>query len=215
VTAVARRLAIVLVALATTACSLTNTGNPSVAAVVGNERIPTSAVEEDFDAQRENQAIQQDTTGQASFDAQAQIVTGLVRSEILQRVAERNDVEVSDAEVDEAYDQTVEQMGGREAFEQRLAAAGVSEDVARRQVRDQQIIVALQEHVGGEGNDFEAFIRDELARLPVEINPRYGEWDENTLQVRPLDPLAPDGGQAAAEDASPPAGDAASPPPEQ
>ncbi|HSK97642.1 MAG TPA: SurA N-terminal domain-containing protein [Euzebyales bacterium] len=202
-TAVARRLAIVLVALASAACSLTNTGNPSVAAVVGDERIPTSTVEENFDAQRENPAIQQDTTGQASFDAQAQIVTGLVRSEILQRIAERNDVEVTDAQVDDAFDQTVEQMGGREAFEQRLAAAGVSEELVRQQVRDQEIIVALQERVGGQDADFEDFIRGELERMPIEINPRYGEWDETSLQVRPSDPFAPAGGQAASEAASP------------
>jgi hypothetical protein len=215
VTAVARRLAIVFVTLATVACSLTNTGDPSVAAMVGDERIPTSVVEEDFAVQRENPALQQDTTGQASFDAQAQIVTGLVRSQLLERIAQRNDIEVSDAQVDDAFEQTVEQVGGREAFEQRLAATGLSEDAVRRQVRDQQIVVALQERVGGESADFEAFIRDELARLPVEINPRYGEWDENSLQVQPLDPFGTAGGQGQAGAAAPPADDAASPPPQQ
>lgn len=198
-TTVARRLAILLVALATAACALTNTGDPNVAAMVGDERISTSAIDQNFDAQRESQAFQQqaeqDTTGRIAFDAQAQIVTAMVRSEILRRIADRNDVQVSDAAVDAAVDELVEQVGGREEFERRLTEEGVSQEMFLQQMRDQQVVIALQERAGGE-EDFAAFIRDGVAGMPIEINPRYGEWDATGLQVRPIDPLAPAGDQA-------------------
>jgi hypothetical protein len=208
----ARRPTIVLVALLTAACSLTNTGDPNVAAVIGGEEIPVSAVEEQLDAQGGNQALQQDTTGQVALDAQAEIVTGLVRSQIVRTLAEREDVSVSDSQVQQELDQLVEQSGGQEEFERRLSEAGVSEDVLRQQVWEQQALVALQEQVGEE--QFEAFLRDEVGRLTIEINPRFGEWDEQAMQVGPLDPFPAVDGQAAGDQA-PAADDAASPPPAQ
>lgn len=198
-TTVARRLATVLVALTTAACALTNTGDPSTAAVVGDERISASDVQEHFDSVRDSPAFreqaQQDPTGEFDTQAQAQLVTDLVRSAILRRVAERNDVQVSDADVEAAANEIIEQVGGREVFEQRLAEQGLSEDEFLRQVRSQELQIALQEHIGADA-DFAAFVRDEVADLSVEINPRYGAWDADALAVTPTDPLAPAGEQA-------------------
>ena len=38
------------------------------------------------------------------------------------------------------------------------------------------------------------------ADLDIRINPRYGEWNPETLEVQPVDPLAPAGEQAAAQE---------------
>jgi hypothetical protein len=199
VTTVARRLAIVLVALATAACALTDTGDPKVAAMVGDADIPTSVVEENFDLRRSSQMFQQqaqqDAAGRLSFEAQAQIVTAMVRSEILHQVAERHDVGVSDADVDAAVEQVTDQVGGREELVRRLDEQGYSEELFLQQMRDEQVRLALQERAGGE-SQFADFLRKELADVPIEINPRYGEWDATSLQVRPINPIAPAGEEA-------------------
>jgi hypothetical protein len=199
VTTVARRLAIVLVALATAACALTDTGDPKVAAMVGDADIPTSVIEENFDRRRDSQMFQQqaqqDTTGRLSFEAQAQIVTVMVRSEILHQVAERHDVGVSDADVDAAVEEITDQVGGREELVRRLDEQGYSEEMFLQQMRDEQVRLALQERAGGE-SQFADFLREELTDVPIEINPRYGEWDATSLQVRPINPLAPAGEEA-------------------
>lgn len=198
-TTVARRLAIVLVALATTACALTNTGDPKVAATVGDASIPTSVVDENFDLRRDSQMFQQqtrqDVTGRLSFEAQAQILTALVRSQILRIVAERNDVDVSDADVDAAVEEITDQVGGRDELKRRLDQQGYSEELFLQQMRDEQLRLALQERAGGE-DQFADFLRDELTDVPVEINPRYGEWDAAGIQVRPINPLAQAGDEA-------------------
>jgi parvulin-like peptidyl-prolyl isomerase len=199
VTTVARRLAIVLVGLTTAACALTNTGDPNTAAVVGDERISTSEVQEQFDRRRNSAAFreqaQQNPSGDFDIQAQAQLVTDLVRSALLLRVAQRNDVQVSDADVDAVASDIVEQVGGREAFEQRLAEEGLSEEQFLEQVRIRELQAALQEQIGADA-DLAAFVRDETADLPIEINPRYGAWDATALAVTPTDPLAPAGEQA-------------------
>jgi hypothetical protein len=212
VTAVARRLTIVLIALMTAACSLTNTGNPNVAATIGDETIPVSVVEGRLDAEGDSTIESPD--GQAAFDSRAQVLTELVLSEFLARMAQRNDIQVSDADVDDSIAQITEQLGGEEALPAWLAQQGMSEETFRRRVREQTVFQALQQKVGDEGGNFDTFFREELARMPVEVNPRYGEWDENALQVRPLDPFASADEQAAGG-GQPPADDAASPPPER
>lgn len=197
----ARRSALLLVALAASACSLTNTGDPNTAAQVGDERIPTATIDVQFEAISNSEAFQQqaqqDASGQLVAQAQSQLVTSSVRSAILNVVAERNDVQVSDADVDAAVEEIVTQVGGQEEFERRLAQQGVPERLFLQQVRDQEIQTALQEQVGGDG-DFVAFIRDEIADVPIRVNPRYGAWNETSLDVQPSDPLAPAGEQAGA-----------------
>jgi hypothetical protein len=106
-------------------------------------------------------------------------------------------VQVRDEDVDAAVEEIVAQVGGQEAFEQRLAQQGVPEDLFLQQVRDQELQTALQEQAGAE-EDFAGFIRDEIADVEIEVNPRYGAWNETALEVQPSDPLAPSGQEAAA-----------------
>lgn len=197
----ARRSALLLIVLACAACSLTNTGDPNAAALVGEERVPTARIDEQFETISSSDAFQQQEQqgggDQLAAQAQSQLVTSSVRSIILNLVAERNDVEVTEEDVTAAVDEIVDQVGGQEEFEQRLAQQGVPQALFLQQVRDQETQAALQEEVG-EQTDFAGFIRDEIADVPIRINPRYGAWNEESLEVQPADPLAPAGDQAAA-----------------
>lgn len=195
---VVSRSAILLVALATAACSLTNTGSPSTAAIVGDETVPVAQIDEQFEVVAASagfeQQAQQDRTGQIAAQTQSQLVTSAVRSAILLVLAERNGVQVTDEQVDAAADEIVVQVGGQEEFERRLAEQGVPEALFRQQVRDQEIQTALQEQVGVD-DDFAQFVRDGISDVPIEINPRFGTWNSQGLEVVPADPLAPAGAQ--------------------
>ena len=203
-TTLARRLAVVTVVSLTTACSLTGTGDPGTAATVGDRSIPAAEIDETLASIRGSSAFQQqaqgDTSGQFVLDAQNQVVTSFIRSEILDVVADRQDIAVSDDEVARARDELVDQLGGAEAFEDRIAEQGLSEEFVLQQLRDQQTQALLQDSIGA-SEDLAAFIRDEIADVDIEVNPRYGQWDEASLSVAPYDPLAVAGGaEAAASD---------------
>jgi hypothetical protein len=201
VTTLAQRLTVVTVALLTAACSLTGTGDPGIAATVGDRSIPAAEIDENLASIRDSAAFRQqargDASGQFVLDAQTQIVTTFIRSEILDLVAERQDITVSDEEVARARDELVGQLGGPEAFEDRIAEQGLSEEFVLQQLRDQQTQAQLQDSVGA-SEDLATFIRDEIADVEIEVNPRYGQWNDASLSVTPYDPLAGAGGAGAA-----------------
>jgi len=206
VTTLVERLAIVTVALLTAACSLTGTGDPGTAATVGDRAIPAAEIDDNLASIRNSTAFQQqaqgDASGQFVLDAQTQIVTTFIRSEILDIIAERQDITVSDDEVARARDELVDQLGGPEAFEDRIAEQGLSEDFVLQQLRDQQTQALLQDSIGA-SEDLATFIRDEITDLPIEVNPRYGQWNETSLSVAPYDPLPGTGGAEAAASEAP------------
>lgn len=205
-TTIARRLALVTVALLTAACALTGTGDPSTAATVGDRSIPAAEIDENLASIRESAAFRQqaqgDASGQFVLDAQTQIVTTFIRSEILDILAEEQDIEVSDEEVAQARDDLVDQLGGPEAFQDRIAEQGLSEAFVLQQLRDQQTQAQLQDSIGA-SEDLATFIRDEVADIQIQVNPRYGQWDETSLAVGPYDPLRGAGGTEAAANEGP------------
>lgn len=197
----ARRLAVVVAALAATACALTSAGDPTTAATVGDRRIPAAEIDENLESIRNSDAFRQQAQGDASgtfvLDAQTQLATAFVRSEILALVAEREGLTISEDEVEQARDELVRQLGGEEAFDQRLAEQGLSESFLLQQLRDQQTQAALQSQLGEEAQ-LADFIRTELEDVDIEVNPRYGQWDPASLSVTSFDPLAPTGDSAPA-----------------
>jgi hypothetical protein len=200
VTTVARRLAIVLLALTTAACSLTNTGDPAVAAIIDDTRILTAEIDRYTDEITASAAYQQQPQ-QNDMQVQLDLVGVFVRSEVFEHVAARNDVQVTDEQVDAAVDGQIEQAGGREAFEQGLLQQGIPEELFVELVRGRELQTALEGAAGG--GDFLTFVREHSGDLAVEINPRYGVWDTSTLQVRPEDPLGVPGEQASPSPAAP------------
>ena len=104
-------------------------------------------------------------------------------------VAAQEGIEVTDAQVNDARDELVSQLGGEQEFRNRLAQQGVSKSFVMQQLRDQQIQQALQQQLGADA-DLGAFVQGEIADVPIRVNPRYGEWDPQTLAVTPFQPLA-------------------------
>jgi hypothetical protein len=206
VTTLAQRLAVVLVALMAAACSLTGTGDPSTAATVGDRAVPTTDIDEMLASIRNSSAFQQqaqgDTSGQFVLDAQTQLVTQFVRSEILAVLAEQEGLSVSDEEVAAAREDLAGQVGGEEALQAAIAEQGLSEEFLVQQLRDQQTQALLQDEIGASANLAE-YIQAEIADVPIEVNPRYGQWDPDALAVAPFDPLAIGGGEEPAGSETP------------
>lgn len=195
-TLVLRRLAVVSCAMLTAACALTNTGDPNTAAVVGDERIPVAEIERSVESITDTDAFQQQAQGnpeQLRSQLQTQLTTAAVLSAVLEEVAENNDIEVTDEQVQQAREEFEAQPGGPEQLEQ-ARQQGITEEQITRQFRDLELQAALQEQVP-EGTDLAAFIRGELDDVTVDVNPRFGRFDPTTFQVQPVDPLAPEVGE--------------------
>lgn len=206
---VPRRVATLLAATAMlSGCALIATGDPSTVATVGDRSVPVERVESTVDGIYGSQAYLQ--SGQPPGDpaVREQVVTQFVVSAIVAEIAERNDVDVSSQELAELREGFVEQAGGQEAFDQTLEQQGLSEDFVRQQIRDTALQSALVEQLP-EGVDLITFVREELTDLPVEVNPRFGQWDDETLSVGPYRPFA-DAPPAGALTAPGAAGDPAS-----
>lgn len=101
-------------------------------AIVNGEEIPRSTYDNIY-AQLQTMA-----GGQASAEQlQQEALDTVINDELLlQAIAEAN-VTVDDAEVDQQIQSLVEQSGGEEAFNEQLAAANLSREELRAQVREQ------------------------------------------------------------------------------
>lgn len=193
VTATPPRLAATLLAaaLGLVACGQ---GQPGSAAVVEDRRIGVLELQESTRELLDARAAREpDASGELADEATAQlgVLTQLVRSELLEEAAERNGVQVSEGQVDELLRQFEQQAGGREALEQDLVASGVPPSRLREIVRFIANQNALGERLaaqaGGAQQQGQTALRDllvETARQAgVEVNPRYGTWDAEQLEV--------------------------------
>ncbi len=169
-------------------------GQPGSAAVVEDRRIGVLELQESTRELLDARAARQPDASEEPADeatAQLGVLTQLVRSELLEEAAERNGVQVSEGQVDELLRQFEQQAGGREALEQDLVASGVPPSRLREIVRFIANQNALGERLaaqaGGAQQQGQTALRDllvETARQAgVEVNPRYGTWDAEQLEV--------------------------------
>lgn len=162
---------LVLAALVVTACGPEGAGSANAAATVNGEEIPISEVRERMDTVRANPQFQQQLEQLEGEEAsgfeeqvQAEILTGLIRSRILEQGAERLGVEVTEEDVDEQQERAIEEVGGQEAFDQLIEENNLTEEEVRSQLRD----LALQEGVAEEltaeatagGDEIRAFYKE-------------------------------------------------------
>lgn len=129
-----------LVTLVLTACGGT-AGDPTVAATVNGEDIPIATVEERLEVAKADPQVQQNLEGDdgtAERQIQAQILSQLIRSSLLEQGAVGLDVTVTDADVDARLQEIIDspQFGGQEAFDAFIAERGLSQEDVNTQIRD-------------------------------------------------------------------------------
>ena len=185
-----RRPALLLTAaIAAAAPLLTACGNdahPGAAAVVGDQRITVSQLENRVDEVRAAQrAAVPDDTQYQQVVAQTGTLTrdtlhGMVLDQVLHRAAQDAGVTVARKEVQAMRAGLEEQAGGPKQLEtawlqQYGVAPGRLDDNLRLQLEAQK----LAESLGTDTSrpEFWQALSKASAKLDVDLNPRYGAWD--------------------------------------
>jgi parvulin-like peptidyl-prolyl isomerase len=119
---------------------------PGKAASVGDVVISTSQLQGLVDRGLSDPAAQEQFgADRAGFQQQA--LSRLIRSALLQQAAEREQVSVSEGDVDDQIAQFVERAGSREALDEQAAQNGIAAADVRDVARDIALELALREHL--------------------------------------------------------------------
>ncbi|MEV5013780.1 SurA N-terminal domain-containing protein [Streptomyces sp. NPDC053780] len=185
-----RRPALLLTAaIAAAAPLLTACGNdahPGAAAVVGDQRITVSQLENRVDEVRAAQrAAVPDDTQYQQVVAQTGTLTrdtlhGMVLDQVLHRAAQDAGVTVTRKEVQAMRAGLEEQAGGPKQLETAwLQQYGVAPERLDENLRLQLEAQKLAESLGTDTTrpEFWQALSKASAKLDVDLNPRYGAWD--------------------------------------
>ncbi|RSS67611.1 SurA N-terminal domain-containing protein [Streptomyces sp. WAC06614] len=156
---------------------------PGTAAVVGGERITTSAVQAQVKDVRaaQNRSPQGPALIQATAGLERHKLEWMIRLAVLERAAKDAGVSVTTAEVEDQRKLTVQQAGGTEQLEAAalqqgaLAPDQIDADLRFKLLRDK-----LYDHYGSQEKAVEE-IRRTAQKLHVELNPRFGTWDPQQI----------------------------------
>ncbi|MEU2022042.1 SurA N-terminal domain-containing protein [Streptomyces sp. NPDC016469] len=173
-----------------TACG--SQAHPGAAAVVGGDRITVSTVQAQVADVREAQgssAQSAQLTDQSGQLARAKL-HGLILDRVLDRAAADAGVTVSRAEIQQMRKSAVAQYHGEKGLRQavlqeRWLAPGQIDSFLREQIQ----ITKLGQALGADPSTPEGTkaIGDALTKaskaLNVDVNPRYGTWDNQQIQL--------------------------------
>ena len=177
ISALLRSMVIALCVFGLAACAaVTGTGDPNVAATVNGTEISVSEVEERFEQAKEQpqvaQQLEGDTDGAYQESIQAQILSQLVVSELLDQWADDLGVDASEEEIAEERENLIEEIGGQEAFDQAVEQSGLSEEDVTLQIRQRVLQNKISDEVGG---DAEVSEEDIKAFYEENKEARFGE----------------------------------------
>ena len=140
---------------------------PGAAAVVGDERIETDALQALVErGLADPQAEQQLGADRAAYQRLA--LSRLINTEILEAAAEAEGVSITDGDVDEQIEDFAAQAGGREALQEQAAQSGIApedlRDFVRGIVLDQSLADELTEDVPVPAADLQALYQENIAQ---------------------------------------------------
>lgn len=185
-----RILALATAAVLLTGCSVTD--KAGAAAVVGETQIPATVVTEQVNLVRtqiENTPVQllQDLPGLAMISQM--IVDRLVLEEVLAVAVAELDIQISDAQVDEYRDTVFRNYGEAEVTAQLVSRNGL----AAEYIDDFMYDIMVQREImdiltPGQPEEIQAaalykYLSGIAKNLGVEVAPRYGVWDPQTMQT--------------------------------
>ncbi|PZF80993.1 hypothetical protein C1I92_23075 [Jiangella anatolica] len=109
---------------------------------------------------------------------QRTVLTRHIQHEIFLRLAADEEIEVSEADIDDAIDEIAAQAPGGD-LGAALAQAGYTDDAFRAGVADQLIAQTFSEENGADAAALTQVLVDLGNELNVDVNPRYGTWGED------------------------------------
>lgn len=186
-----KKLVLPIVALlALSGCSST----AGVAAVVGERVISVNDVQKstnDVIAERNKLKIQGD---QNLADLSRTQFRFHMLSAVVDTVAEKSDITITEAEIDARHRAIRDQLGGEDALASAMANASISRADFPRYLRDVIIEDKIATKFGAvgisdaeKGQVVQAVLQKTLEALKVNVNPRYGTLNTSKLDVENLD----------------------------
>lgn len=188
-TALALSAALLAAAPLLTACG--GEAHPGAAAVVGGERIDVSSLQAEVRAARDAQSASPQAAQliAATGDLGRQKLNGMIFDRVLDKVAADQGVTASRAELQRTREAFVRENGGQEGLEavllqQQGVAPGQVGDVVRRNVLMTKIIEKLGITETPEGQQkLQDLFATASKSLDIDVNPRYGAWDDTKVQL--------------------------------
>jgi foldase protein PrsA len=140
---------------------------PGAAAIVGDERIATTELQELVErGLSDPQAAQQLGGDRQAYQRQA--LARLINRAVMEKAAEERGITVSEGDVDAQLESFAQQAGGRETLEQQAAQSGIAPQDLERFVRDivldQALGDALTEDVEVPAEDLKALYEENIAQ---------------------------------------------------
>jgi hypothetical protein len=186
-----RRLTALLAAAAAVALAASGCASQAVGVRVGGNTYSQSDMVGELDAYGENEAlfppdgqqtaqIQGELAGSYSQDFVSQVVSQRVTYMLVEKVFDANDLQLTDDERTVAENQLATRMGN-EAIDQ------FPDEYRQRFVDDEARVLRLLDEMGED--ELNSAVLDEARSSEIEVSSRFGEWDEDQLQVTP--PLGP------------------------
>lgn len=173
---------VVLAGVVLSGCGQTLAGS---AAVVGEARLTDAELSQTVTTLAEELGIE------SSAQVSQAVLSRWMVSQLVEQLAQDNDVTISKGEVDAAIAQERESAGGQEAFEQGALQAGVLPADIADAVRTSLLIekmaqfTATDEDPSGQ-TGLIAQVQRVSDELDPQVSPRFGTWDEEQLAVGAL-----------------------------
>lgn len=132
-------------------------GDPDAAASVGDTTISLADFEQEVsDRTADPQIAQQlegDPSGAARQQLETQVLSQLIVTELFEQGAAEEGIEIGDEEIAAAREQTIEQIGSEEQFQQVIEQAGLSDEEVEQELRLIALQQGLSEALVGEVTD--------------------------------------------------------------
>lgn len=182
-TALSVSAALLLAAPLLSACS--GETRPGTAAVIGGERITTSALQ----AQVNDVRAAQNSSGQGAAELIAstpnlerQKLDSMLQSRIIDKMADTAGIEATGKDVEQERAAYVTENGGAAQFEALLLQKGaMAPGQVDRFLRDRVLLTKLTAKYGD--GKLEEPARAAVRALRIEVNPRYGAWDDKQIKL--------------------------------
>jgi hypothetical protein len=182
-TALSVSTALLLAAPLLSACS--GEARPGTAAVVGGERITTSALQ----SQVKDVRAAQNRAGQSAAELIAstpnlerQKLDAMLQSRIIDKMARTAGLTATQKDIEDERAAYVTENGGQEQFEALLLQKGaMAPGQVERFLRDRVLLTKLSEKYGN--GKLEEPARAAVTALHIQINPRYGSWDAKQIKL--------------------------------
>ncbi|MER5884685.1 SurA N-terminal domain-containing protein [Streptomyces sp. NPDC001941] len=164
--------------------------HPGAAAVVGGDRIDVAVLQERV---KEVRGAQQSSPQSAQLikatgDLTTKTLGTMIFDQVVERAAEDAGVTVSRKEVQQARAQAVAQNQGEEQFEASALQQGVAPDRIDAAIRRSLLWTKTAQAIGADNSPAgqkklqDTYVKASRA-LKVDVNPRYGTWNDQQVQL--------------------------------